>query len=298
MKKNLLLVILLAFSPVCFSQSYYYDNRYYDRLLLAEAGLFSGGMNCLTDLGGKPGKQKPFYNDINWSCTRPCAGVHASILYLYTIGLRFEAMIGTVNGADSLLRKNIGDAIHRFQRNLHFRSRIAEFSLTIEFHPLSLLSDPYEFSARFSPYLVAGIGLFSFDPQSQWQGKWISLRPLRTEGQGFPDYPGRPRYKPVQLNFPAGFGLKYEISALFNARLEGVYRFLQTDYLDDVSSRYINPALFFRYQNGATAALATSLADRRPPGTASADKRGNSKNNDAYFSLALKIGVVLNRKRV
>jgi hypothetical protein len=296
MKKNLLLLLLSSSS--CFSQSYFYDNRYYDHFILVEAGASMGSMNCMTDLGGKPGKGKPFFKDINWNCTRPSAGIFAGLLYRYTIGLRLEATFGNVQAADSLLKKNIADAVHRYERNLHFKSRIRELSLVVEFHPLSLLSDPYEFSTRISPYLLAGLGLFSFNPKAFYQGKWISLPPLRTEGQGFPDFPGRLPYKTTQLNFPAGCGLKYELSALFNARLELVYRFLLTDYLDDVSQRYIDPDLFYHYHDPAKATLAAALADRRRPGSTSSARRGNPKNKDSFFSLNLKIGLILNRKRV
>jgi hypothetical protein len=289
---------LLLSSSSCFSQSYFYDNRYYDHLILVEAGLSAGAMNCITDLGGKPGKEKPFFKDINWNCTQPCAGIYVGLLYRYTFGIRLEATFGSVNAADSLLKRNISDAIDRYERNLHFKSRIKEWSLVMEFHPLSLLSDPYEFSARVSPYLLAGIGLFSFNPKAMYGDRWISLPPLRTEGQGFPDFPDRLPYKTRQWNFPAGFGLKLELSAIFNARLELVYRFLQTDYLDDVSRRYVDPALFYRYHDPAKASLAAWLADRRLSNAATPGRRGNPENNDAFFSLNLKIGIVLNRKRV
>lgn len=297
MKRNLLLVILCSLANVCLAQSYYYNDRYYDPLILAEAGLSMGAMNCLTDLGGKPGSNKPFYKDINWVCTKPCAGIYAAVMYRYTIGLRLEISAGAVNAADSLLKKNISDAVGRYHRNLHFKSRIAECQLIFEFHPLSFLRDPYEYSARASPFLLAGIGLFSFSPKTLYRGHWVSLPPLNTEGQGFPNYPERIPYKTTQLNFPMGLGLKYELSALFNVRIEMVYRVLQTDYLDDVSDRYIDPALFYSYLDAGNAHLAAALADRRAGASTAGERRGNPKNKDGYFSFNLKIGIVLNRKR-
>jgi hypothetical protein len=288
MKKVLLLLTCIAISCISFSQSYFYDSRYYDKPLLLEAGISAGGMNCLTDLGGKPGTGKPFFKDINWNCTRPATGLFIGFLYQYSIGARLEVNIGKLTAADSLAGKNISDAIHRYQRNLHFRSSIAEILFMIEFHPLSLLSNPYEFVPQVSPYLLAGVGLFSFHPEAQFQGKWISLPPLRTEGA---------IYKTTQLNFPVGAGLKYELSALLNARLEVAYRFLQTDYLDDVSSQYIDPALFYQFHDAATAMLAAQLADRRRPDARLSSKRGNPRNNDGYFSFNLKLSLVLNRKR-
>jgi hypothetical protein len=283
MKNYLLLITIL--SGNCFGQSYFYNNRYYENLLLIEAGVSVGGMNCLTDLGGNTGRGKPFFKDINWNCTRAFAGINVGFLYRYTIGARLEAGFGKVTGADSLLQGNVSEAIYRYQRNLHFRSNIKEILLIAEFHPLSL----YQPGARISPYLLAGIGLFSFNPKARYQDKWVALQPLRTEGQ---------LYARTQFNFPAGCGMKYELSALLNARLEIVYRFLQTDYLDDVSTAYIDPALFHRYFDAATATLAARVADQRLPGTTRSAKRGNPGNRDGYYSINLKISMILNRKRV
>ena len=297
MKRFLLLGILSALISVCHAQTYYYNDQYFDRLIIAETGLSIGAMNCLTDLGGKPGRPKPFYKDINWNCTRRCAGAFVSFLYRYTIGGRLEIAFGNVNAADSVLRRNISDAVNRYNRNLHFKSRITECLLMFEFHPLSLLQDPYEYSPRLSPYLAAGVGIFSFDPKTFHNGQWISLSPLRTEGQGFPTFPERLPYKTTQINFPLGFGLKYEASALFNIRWEFIYRFLNTDYLDDVSDRYIDPALFYQYLNPSMASLAATLSDRRRPGAAGGGRRGNPEKNDGYFSLSLKLSIIVNRKR-
>ena len=97
---------------------------------------------------------------------------------------------------------------------------------------------------RLSPYVVAGAGVYSFDPQAKLNGQWYSLQPLHLEGQGFAEYPDRKTYQLTQLNLIGGLGLKYEINSLFNARLEFAHRFLFTDYLDDASEiDYIDPTL-------------------------------------------------------
>jgi hypothetical protein len=64
------------------SQYYFYNDEYYESALTWEAGLSAGGMNCLTDLGGRKGAGKKFIKDINWNATRPCGGVYAGINYL------------------------------------------------------------------------------------------------------------------------------------------------------------------------------------------------------------------------
>ncbi|MEO8734182.1 MAG: hypothetical protein ABI373_07615, partial [Flavobacteriales bacterium] len=38
-------------------------------------------------------------------------------------------------------------------------------------------------------YLFAGVGAFHFNPQAQYKGNWVDLRPLGTEGQGLPGGP-------------------------------------------------------------------------------------------------------------
>jgi hypothetical protein len=153
-----------------------------------------------------------------------------------------------------------------------------------------------------SPYLLTGIGVFKFNPQAQLQGKWVSLHRYRTEGQGFREYPGKNQYKLTQLNFPAGLGCRYEISAIITLRLEMVYRFLKTDYLDDVSTQYIDPLNFHTNLNVNDAVIAELLADRGPelfPANyrQKGEMRGNPENRDGYFSFNFKLGFILNRKR-
>lgn len=256
-------------------------------------------MNCLTDLGGNKGRGKKFLKDLNTSNSRPCFSVHFSALYEQLIGIRLEGTIGSVRADDAILNKDHPASRQRHLRNLHFRSRIQELVMMAEFHPLALFLYKRPF---LSPYLLAGTGVFHFSPEAEYKGTWVRLHPLRTEGQGFPEYPDRKKYSLTQINIPVGIGLKYEISAILNIRLELLYRILTTDYLDDVSRSYIDPALFYRNMTPATAALATRFGDRRSeldplflshPG----DKRGSPGNNDAYFSVSLKFGVVLNRKK-
>jgi len=145
-----------------------------------------------------------------------------------------------------------------------------------------------------------GLGIFHFNPYVQFNDRRVYLRQLHTEGEGFPEYADRQEYKLTQVNFPVGAGLKYEASALINFRLEVLHRFLQTDYLDDVSQSYIDPSLFAKYLPAEEAEIARQLSDRRkdPTGNLRADQpRGNSRKNDSYFSITLKLGIIINRSR-
>jgi hypothetical protein len=133
-------------------------------------------------------------------------------------------------------------------------------------------------------------------------GNWIRLSPLSTEGQGFPEYPYRKPYKLTQPNLSVGVGLLYEVSALMNARIEIVHRLLKTDYLDDVSTRYIDPSFFHQHLDRQLAVVAEALADRKAelnPALRAQPRevRGNPSNNDSYFTIMLKLGLIINRRR-
>ena len=166
-----------------------------------------------------------------------------------------------------------------------------------EFHPLMLVNfkdDP----PRFSPYLLGGIGWFSFNPQTLYNGHYINLKSLHTEGQGFPEYRDVQPYSTTQNNIPVGVGIRYELSALFNIRGEFEHRFLFTDYLDDVSSKfYVDPAVFAKHLSPVEANYARLLYNRRQDGEVPA-RRGNPKSKDTYMTFALKLGINLGRSPV
>ncbi len=101
-------------------------------------------------------------------------------------------------------------------------------------------------------------------------------------------------------------GVKYELSPMINLRAECVYRTLSTDYLDDVSSTYIDPAAYTNPNNNFSGTKLTNallLNDRQyeldPTRIAKdGDQRGNPNNNDAYFTFNLKIGLIFGRERI
>jgi hypothetical protein len=279
---------------------YFYNNDFYDNAFSCEIGGSVGIMNCLTDVGGKKGNGKRFIKDLDWRCSRPCAGIYFSAIYQYTIGARLEFCFGRVTGADSSLRNDESPARNRYLRNLNFSSNIIEGVLMVEFYPLSLIAGSE--SASFSPYILAGFGIFHFKPYTSFNGEKIYLHDLHTEGEGFREYSDRQGYQLTQVNYPIGFGVKYEASAIVNFRLEIIHRILQTDYLDDVSTDYIDPAIFHKYLPPGEASLAEQLADRRreidPAGNLNfGQQRGNPANNDCYFSVNLKLGFVINRRK-
>ncbi len=284
MKQLISICLSLFFCVACPAQYYYYNDQYYDKDLLAEIGISANAMNCITDLGGKAIATQSF---------KPGIGVYAAVLYRNTIGARFEATWGEVSANDKYAK----DAGTRY-RNLSFTSAISEVVVLAEFHPLNLKYRP-EGMPLLSPYLLLGAGRFSFNPETRLGGHEVLLQPLHTEGEGFPET-GIPNYKLSQFCLSAGGGLQYNVSPVLTLRGEAIYRVLNTDYLDDVSGVYIDPVLFDKHLSAADAALARQLYYRTNelqldnsnprPGR----HRGSTKN-DAYYSINIKLGIVLGR---
>lgn len=279
------------------AQYYYFDENYYAAVIVAEAGVGAGLMNCLTDLGGRKGAGGQLLKDLDGRTNRFCVSAYAKMLYKEAIGLRLNYCIGSVAGFDSLLRTRDPLPDGRYGRNLNFQSRIIEWQLALEIHPLLFTGS----STRWSPYLVGGLGHYSFDPKALLRGRWYGLHQLSLEGQGFAEYPGVTPYKLKQFNIPLGLGLRYEISPVLYSRLELIHRLLFTDYLDDVSGLYIDPLLFDKYLPPDLAPLAGQLYARQrelqpayivPTGM----PRGNPANNDSFLSLQLKIGYVFRQR--
>lgn len=295
-------LLLTAYSNNATAQYYFYNDDYYDSPFLFEVGASLSVMNSLTDIGGNKGIGKKFVKDLNLGKTSIGGGIFINAMYKNAVGLRLEGTFGKLSSDDAVLAGVTDIAKERYNRNVNFRTKITEFSLMAEIHPLFIFinyenreSDP----PRLSPYLLGGVGFYSFNPQANLNGKWVDLQPLSTEGQGFKEYPDRPVYKLQQLNIPVGLGLKYELSPLINVRGEYVYRVLNTDYLDDVSKDYIDPAVYSQYFTGTKLANAIALSDRQiSKVTGPGGKRGSAKQKDAYFSFNLKISVTIGRQKI
>jgi hypothetical protein len=301
-----LILFFLAFSPSrSFAQYYYYNDKYYDSPFIIEIGASLGSMNSLTDLGGQKGTGKKFIKDINLGNAAFAGGAYAGLMYNNMIGIRIEGTYTNISASDSILvGKTDAISAARYNRNLSFRSKLTEIMVLAEFHPLAAFLNR-ETPPRFSPYVLGGIGQFFFNPQAKINNEWISLQPLSTEGQGFSEYPDR---KPYALNgfcIPIGFGFKYDISTIANIKGEFLYRSTNTDYLDDVSTTYIDKTLYPRYFAGDPVKInnALQLTDRQrgldPNQTADGAKRGNPSQNDNYFSFSLKMAFTLmGRQRI
>jgi len=134
-------------------------------------------------------------------------------------------------------------------RNLSFNSNVWELAVQGDFNFFRFM--PGEPGYNFTPYVTFGIGVFNYDPFAMLAGQKYFLRPLNTEGQGSSLYPDRKPYGSMAFSIPLGFGFKYCINESINVGFEIVHRVTGTDYLDDVSTTYVDPSIFPPLPNGS-----------------------------------------------
>ncbi|MCE7067487.1 outer membrane beta-barrel protein [Dyadobacter sp. CY326] len=157
------------------------------------------------------------------------------------------------------------------QNNLSFKTFNPDINLGIQ-------ADLYSFNshARINPYLFGGIGFTLLNPKAKIDGEWHSLAPLRTEGI---------KYSRLPLVFTAGIGVSVKTTERLSLGLELCNNFVNSDYLDDVSTFYPNP-------DQLPSDLARRLSDRSPeigleprqPGW----NRGSAKSKDSYLFFQLR----------
>jgi hypothetical protein len=191
---------------------------------------------------------------------------------------RFNAVLGSVRGDDALSNNPF-----QLNRNLSFRSPIGEFAALLEFNflPYEVGDDAY----RFTPFIFGGLAVFYQNPQALIDGVWVPLQPLGTEGQGTTAYPAKKPYSLTNISTPFGVGIKWHFNNNIGFALEWGLRRTFTDYLDDVSTTYANPAALLAEKGE----LSMLLADRSlvEPGITNVGRqRGNSKTVD-WYSFAL-----------
>ena len=294
--------LFLSFTSKSFGQSLVFG----DEKSRVEVGINVGPLFFLGDLGGHRGKGTPFLKDLNLPLTKLMTCVFGTVYPNEWLGVRVAGDFGKLAGSDAIINTQGVNELWRKQRNLDFRTNIAEGYVAAEIFPLMLFnSGNDDYNPRLRPYGVLGVGVFHFNPQGSLTDAngvttWYNLQPLHTEGEGFPEYPDRKNYVLTQVNIPMGFGAKYLLSERVNLSTEFLYRHTFTDYIDDVSTTYIDPALFFKYLSPQNATIASEISDktigyvtpgvsRYAPGT----QRGDATQMDSYFSVSMKLAVRL-----
>jgi hypothetical protein len=190
-----------------------------------------------------------------------------------------------IGGADNLSTNRA-----RAGRNLSFRDDIFDMELTAQvfFIDVPDLGHTYRYRNDFRMYAFVGVGGFYYNPKTLYNGSWVALRPLETEGK---------KYSSMGLSIPAGLGLYFTIDKKHRIGWEFNWRTTFTDYLDDVSTTYADPATL-------SSAESIALANRRGElGNVSyvADaknylpgmKRGDPSHNDSFLTTSINYSYII-----
>ncbi|MCW3074701.1 MAG: hypothetical protein JWP69_1770 [Flaviaesturariibacter sp.] len=267
-----------------------------------EFGVGVGPLFFLGDLGGNSGVGKRFVKDVNFPLTKMAKGAYVQFYAAEWLGIRAAINHGKLEGYDNIIEDKGGAERFRKDRNLQFRTDIIEAYVGVEFYPTVFLERYDGLKGKIRPYGIIGAGAFRFNPKGEYfeangTSKWVELKPLRLEGQGMKEYADRKEYSLIQMEIPVGAGFKYFLKENFHIGLEVMHRKTFTDYIDDVSTNYIDANLFANYLTPEQSAMANQLHNRQnfvPNGPqnrpAINEQRGNPKQTDAFFSTVFRMG--------
>ena len=234
-------------------------------------GLFLGKMNYQGDLNP---------NSFTFAHAKTTAAISVRQSFNRWISLKGGIAIGSIEAADRYNRDYLQ------KRNLSFYTTIKEASLSLETSLLDLSS------THFTPYIYGSASIFHFDPWAfDKDGKKTYLQPLNTEGQGLLQFPKQKPYKLTQINVGFGVGARYAISNNMNIGIEFSQRKTFTDYLDDVSSIYVDRDALMQAR-GAKAVEMAYRGDEIIGGQAypnHGEQRGTPSEMDWYYFFGLNI---------
>ena len=275
-----ILVFLLLMSVVAQAQ-------YNKKLSSQELSIGFGGMNYLGDISMDG--QRGFFGGVDMQATRPMLALTYRHNYHAHVGGRITTTLGQICGDDEWGKGS------NASRNLHFKSIVADFSAQVEFNLLPYHPGHFKFKA--TPFVAFGFGGMYFNPKAELNGEWIALQPLGTEGQHLDKYWDRPQYLRMALTVPVNMGVKWNINNHWSMATEFGFRYVFSDYVDDVSGYYADVSLFDASAH-PDASLARQLSYRGSApieGTVLEQTlRGNPSNRDhmffVMFSLTRKLG--------
>jgi len=180
--------------------------------------------------------------------------------------IRTAFKLGKVSGDDKFGRNKF--------RNLNFFTTLAEGEIDGQYFFTPLGVNP------FTPYVFIGIAVYHFNPYTfDSTGQKYYLKPLSTEGEGFID--GRNNYKLTQLSVPFGGGVKLSLSDKLNVGFEVGIRRLFTDYLDDVSSTFVDENLLLA-NRGSKAVELSYRGDEFKGGSQTYPPAGQQRGSPAF----------------
>lgn len=257
---------------------------------LWDYGVTIGASNYLGDIGGKEKTRRDFVADMKLAKTRWNVGGFVRYKWLPRVSFRLALDYLRLEGNDKL-SSNPG----RRYRNFNFRNDVFDLGGTAHFffYENNDLGNNYRYKNGFRAYIFAGVGAFYNNPKTNYNGEWVRLRPLETEGVA---------YKPIVLNLPSGFGFYFTFDKKHRLGYEFNWRKTFTDYIDDISGNYPDspPAdnltrdIVLRTPELGQAGLEENRGAYLSHTWG--NKRGDKTNKDSYITMSLTYSYVIRGK--
>lgn len=293
--------------------------------------LFVGAnLNAANYLGDLAPVNKAASTDISF--TRPGFGAFAGYRFHNRFAFRGAINWFRLSADDFSADPSSPEAINRYGRNLSFRNDIKELQIGFQgylfpSHGSFRQRPPVNFSlfvglaavlheprGKVPEFDYQSAGIDGTNPPAAPQaGEWVKLRELGTEGQ-FVGGPGE-EYSNLIFAIPLTLGAEFRLPGTnLNAGIEAGIRYTFTDYLDDVSTGYVDLDLL---DPDGTNSLARIMSDRSAERTnfdgeardlsginfvsrnngfttangygATGEIRGGSADNDLYFVTQFKL---------
>jgi hypothetical protein len=273
MRKLLMIFVLVTGSVSGYSQ-YVWD-----------FGGHAGASNYLGEMGGKADTRKNLIADLKLSKTQLTLGGFARYQFSPYVAAKL-GMDWVRIGGDDYLSTNKG----RAGRNLSFQNDIIDMELTAQvfFVDIPDLGHTFRYSNDFKMYAFAGVGAFYSNPKTHYNGSWVALQPLQTEGV---------HYSKIVASIPVGLGFYFSVNKRHRIGWEFNWRTTFSDYLDDVSTVYVDPSKLSSQE-------AIALANRRGElGNTSSvadpiyyfpgQKRGDPSHNDSYLTSSITYSYII-----
>lgn len=266
-----------------------------------DIGIALGGANYLGEMGGKEKTRRDFIWDLKLDQTRWMVGAFARYKASRLISVNAGLNYLRIQGAD---RHSTNP--QRVGRWLNFRNDMFELYARPE---VTIFQDNDlggrgRYSTDFRLFAYVGVAAYLSNPKGQINssGEFYELQPLALEGE---------EYSKIGVAIPAGIGFYFTKKRKYRFGFDMGWRTTFDDYLDDVSTVYINPDdlpnqlaidLYNQHEyapseiNGNPVPNEYQYGYWDPPGEESKpkeNKRGDPTNNDSYLTMNITFSYVI-----
>jgi hypothetical protein len=272
------LALVLALSLVASDAS---AQQFSKRKQYNSVGVTLTAMNYFGDI-----TPEPSIPSLRFGATRWNFGGTFTHRFTPRISARAGLTYGQITGDDSKAAdQNDSEGRYRYNRNMNFRNNIAELSAVGIF---DLIPNRNNYIKRpdLVPYLLAGVAGYVGNPKGKYtDGNFVELQPLRTEGVA---------YNRAGIAIPFGAGARYKLNKSFDLGFEIIFRKTFSDYLDDVSTVYVDksklsPGAGQYFGGGNVISTDGEFTNFNGPGI----QRGKSNEDDWYVTAGFTVNYIL-----